>query len=195
MQTLSRFLSKTQPGDFSAVFLCLCYEDICEERESRLCRPTFIYNVLSLLFMLKAADIIDVPVSQTGADWRWRSIPLHLARTVSTCIRPEADAGTGCLEPRWERLALLIRPCSAASETRLIALTRVQLHGRASTPEILYWTSVTLEPLSRIALSQRRFRVYQQKNALENIHFHSLANKNETVRQPRKHGLLSQLFK
>lgn len=50
-------------------------------------RLTFIYNLLSLQFVLhrsSAADIIDVSSRETAADWRWRSIPLHLACVVST---------------------------------------------------------------------------------------------------------------
>lgn len=63
-----------------------------KEKQPRLCCcscPTFIYNLLSLQFVLhrpSAADIIDVSIRETAADWRWRSIPLHLACVVSTCL-------------------------------------------------------------------------------------------------------------
>ncbi len=39
-----------------------------------------------MLHRPSAADIIDVSIRETRADWRWRSIPLHLACVVSTCL-------------------------------------------------------------------------------------------------------------
>lgn len=67
-------------------------KDILKEKEAHSCccrRPTFIYNLLSsqsTLHRLSAPDIIDVSIRKTGVDWRRRSIPLHLACVVSTCL-------------------------------------------------------------------------------------------------------------
>lgn len=79
-----------------------------------------------------------------GADWRWRSIPLHLACVVSTCLGLRQTLRE-IVWSRDERGLLFWSEPAGLHRDWAHLFDLHQLHGEMSASQILGWTSAALE--------------------------------------------------
>lgn len=110
-------------------------------------------SLQSVLHWPSVTDVIDVSIRETGADWRGRSIPLHLACVVSTCLGPRQTLRE-IVWSRDERGLLFSSEPVGLHRDWAHRFDLLQLHGRMSAPQILAWTLVALE-LVKHALCHR----------------------------------------